>query len=599
MLKVWKLTPAIALGTVIVLLITGVLIVWYSERSAAEQKINEVSVQSQILASTVIAALTFDDRVAAQEYVSALKINPEIEVAAIYSDRNEIFASYSRNGELLPVTPRLSGHYFEGNHLIVVTPIVQGQRILGAVYLGTIVQPLATRLQKYVLIAVLVITGSLMIAVLSLTQATLKRSNQTLEQRVRERTEDLTATNAALESEITEHSAVSERLRQSQKMESVGRLTGGVAHDFNNLLTIIMGNLELVREEVEDNPHLAKLIDAALSAGQRGADLNQRLLAFSRRQALEPQSTDINERIADLVPMLVRTLGETIEIRQNLAPALWKAVVDPSQFDNSILNLAVNARDAMPHGGWLKIITENESVDQAYAAQQENLIPGDYVKISVCDCGSGMPREVIAKAFEPFFTTKGIGKGTGLGLSMIYGFAKQSGGHVGIYSEVGVGTTITMLLPKDVGDRHEVVEFASGHAAQKTGSELVLVVEDDLDVRAVTVAFLKLLGYRTLEAGRVQEGITAIEQHPEIDLLLTDVILPGGEDGGALARQARKLRPKLRVLFTSGYTEDIIMHQGRLDPGVILLHKPFTKQQLAEKVRSVLDGLLPAPSSKS
>ena len=249
--------------------------------------------------------------------------------------------------------------------------------------------------------------------------------------------------------------------------------------------------------------------------------------------------------------------------------------------------------------GWLEIDTENVYVDGAYAAQRENLSPGDYIKVSVSDCGSGMTAEVVAQAFEPFFTTKGVGKGTGLGLSMIYGFVKQSGGHASIYSEVGVGTTVTLLLPRDAGNEESDAALPTGRSKATMGSETILVVEDDPDVRAVTLSFLELLGYQTLEASRVQEGMEVIRAHPEIDLLMTDVILPGGEDGGALARQAKQLRPSLGVLYTSGYTEDVIIHQGRLDPGVVLLRKPFTKLQLAEKIRFVLDGSPPDTSPDS
>ncbi len=380
-----------------------------------------------------------------------------------------------------------------------------------------------------------------------------------------------------------------EQLLQSQKMEAVGRLTGGVAHDFNNLLTVVLGNLELVRDEVDRDPEIAKRIDAAAAAGRRGADLTHRLLAFSRRQPLEPVVVEINERIAELVPLLSRTIGEAIDIRQRLAVRPWPVVIDPSQFDNAIMNLAVNARDAMSGGGELVIATENFVVDEHYADQRAELATGNYVRVSVSDTGSGMPPEVVEKAFEPFFTTKGVGKGTGLGLSMVYGFVKQSGGHVSIYSEVGVGTTITMLLPATPENRLRI-DPRVAQAATLRGTELVLVVEDDLAVRTVAVSFLQALGYKTLEAGTVADGYETFAAHPDIGLILTDVILPGGEDGAALARRARALRPDVKLLFMSGYTEDVVMHGGRLDPGVVLLHKPFTRSQLAEKVRAVIDG---------
>ncbi len=379
-----------------------------------------------------------------------------------------------------------------------------------------------------------------------------------------------------------------EQLQQSQKMEAVGRLTGGVAHDFNNLLTVVLGNLELIREAVESDAKLVRQIDAAVMAGQRGADLTHRLLAFSRRQALEPVIVDINKRVRELVPLLRRTLGETIEIKPNLGADLWNAIIDPGQLESAILNLAVNSRDAMPDGGALEISTDSVSVDEAYAAGRTELAIGPYVRVSVSDTGDGMPPEVLERAFEPFFTTKEVGKGTGLGLSMVYGFAKQSGGHASIYSEPGRGTTVTLLLPAAESKGSEPMSHKAGPAVR--GTETILVVEDDPAVRAVTVAFLEALGYRVLGAGTVAEGMTLFEANRDIALVLTDVILPGGEDGAILARRARGLRPDIRVLFMSGYTEDVVMHNGRLDPGIMLLRKPFTRSQLAEKVRAAMDA---------
>jgi CheY-like chemotaxis protein len=376
-------------------------------------------------------------------------------------------------------------------------------------------------------------------------------------------------------------------------MEAVGRLTGGVAHDFNNLLTIVLGNLELVRERVAGDPKMMRQIDSALSAGRRGADLTHRLLAFSRRQPLEPVSVDTNKRIAELVPLLSRTIGETIQVKQHIVGApLWRVVVDPGQFESSIMNLAVNARDAMPGGGVLGITSENQVVDLDYAAQHPGLVTGNYVRISVSDTGIGMSPEVVAQAFEPFFTTKEVGKGTGLGLSMIYGFVKQSGGHATIYSEVGVGTTVTLLLPADPSDREQIAQRVQ-IVVPKTGTEKILVVEDDPEVLNVTISFLDALGYQTLQAGSVREGFDLFKANPDIGMILTDVILPGGEDGADFARQARALRPDAKVLFMSGYTEDVVMHNGRLDAGVVLLRKPFTQAQLAEKVRAVIDAAPP------
>jgi PAS domain S-box-containing protein len=381
--------------------------------------------------------------------------------------------------------------------------------------------------------------------------------------------------------------ALESQLQQSQKMEAVGRLTGGVAHDFNNLLTVVLINLELVRERVESDPKMVRQIDSALGAGRRGADLTQRLLAFSRRQALEPKTVDVNLRISELISLLEKALGETIKIKQRVGTDLWKATVDPSQFDSAIMNLAINARDAMPDGGILEINTENVVVDEVYAIQRPGLSTGPYIRVSVTDTGMGMSPETIEKAFEPFFTTKAVGKGSGLGLSMVYGFVKQSGGHVSIYSEVDVGTTIALLLP--LAPDQSVINFAAPDVRRTGGNERILVVEDDVDVRLAAVLLLNALGYRTLEAGTASEAFNVFADNPDIDLVMSDVILPGGEDGAGFARRAQALRPSIKVLFMSGYTDDVLTHDGRLDAGTMLLHKPFTRDQLAEKVRSAIE----------
>ncbi|MBI1776290.1 MAG: PAS domain S-box protein [Proteobacteria bacterium] len=391
-----------------------------------------------------------------------------------------------------------------------------------------------------------------------------------------------------------ERQELQSRFQQSQKMEAVGRLTGGIAHDFNNLLQIVLGNLELARDRCANDATAVGQLDAAIAAGMRGADLIQRLLSFSRQQPLMPTAVDLKQRISGLVPLLRRALGESIDIRHSHEAGLWPVVTDPSQFDNAILNLAINARDAMPGGGWLHIETENSIVDATYAAQRPGLAVGDYARVSMTDCGIGMPPEVLERVFEPFFTTKEPGKGTGLGLSMIYGYANQSGGHLSIYSEVGLGTTVSILLPRSRTDAaaSAVIEPAPGLPSR--ASETILVVEDDPDVRALTLAFLQELGYRTLDAGSAAEALKILGAGHDIDLLLSDVVLPGRESGTELAAQAYALRPDLKVMFMSGYTREAMIHEGRLDPGVVLLHKPFSKHQLVDKVRSVLDSPGPA-----
>ncbi len=377
------------------------------------------------------------------------------------------------------------------------------------------------------------------------------------------------------------------KLRQSQKMEAVGQLTGGVAHDFNNLLTVIIGNSELVADGVKDRPALRKMVETTVKAAERGAELTSRLLAFSRRQALDPKPSDVNRQIAGMDSMLRRTLGEHIEIEMVGGGGLWKALVDPGQLENAILNLCLNARDAMPKGGRLTIETANARLDSAYAASQSEVEPGQYVMIAVSDTGAGMDAATLERAFEPFFTTKDVGKGSGLGLSMVYGFVKQSRGHVRIYSEPGHGTTVKLYLPRADSDEAAGAEAASTVDAPR-GSGRILLVEDDELVRENAAEQLRSLGYDVVAAGSGREALAVLENGEAFDLLFTDVVMPGGMNGRELAERALLLRPGLPVLYTSGYTENAIVHHGRLDRGVDLLAKPYRRQDLAAKVSAVL-----------
>ena len=381
-------------------------------------------------------------------------------------------------------------------------------------------------------------------------------------------------------------------LRQAQKMETLGQLTGGVAHDFNNLLQIVTGNLELLQRGLpEDQARLRRAADNAMAGAERAALLTQRLLAFSRRQPLAPERIDPNRLVSGMSDLLNRTLGETIEVETIQSARIWPVEIDVNQMENALLSLAVNARDAMPDGGKLTIEVANTHIDEAYAAQEAEVSPGQYVLISVSDTGQGMDEDVLSHAIEPFFTTKEVGRGTGLGLSMVYGFIKQSGGHIRVYSERGHGTTVKIYLPRFYGP---LPDNDTGTVSRATpvcgGDETVLVCEDDDKVRAYTVDVLKELGYRVMEADNGAAALQALETASEpIDLLFTDVILPGGMTGADIAQQARAQQPGLRILFATGYARNAIIHHGRLDPGVELLTKPFTYAELATKVREMLD----------
>jgi PAS domain S-box-containing protein len=375
-------------------------------------------------------------------------------------------------------------------------------------------------------------------------------------------------------------------LQQAQKMEAIGNLTGGVAHDFNNLLQVVSGNLQLLRKYVIDNEQARTRVESALAGVERGAKLANQLLAFGRRQALDPRSVNVGRLIAGMDEMLRRTLGEETEIETIVGTDLWNTLADPSQLENALLNLAINARDAMDGAGKLTIEVANTRLDEAYARANSDAAPGDYVVLSVTDTGTGMPPEIIAQVFEPFFSTKPEGRGTGLGLSMVYGFTRQSGGHVKVYSEVGHGTTIRLYLPRSQGVEDTILPLSDQPVVG--GNETVLVVEDDEAVRATVVEMLADLGYRVLKAGEAQTAMTVLESGVHVDLLFTDVVMPGPMKSTQLAHKARERLPDLAVLYTSGYTENSIVHGGRLDPGVQLISKPYAREALARKIRHVL-----------
>lgn len=410
---------------------------------------------------------------------------------------------------------------------------------------------------------------------LSESELRLQSTLETLEQQVEERTAQLRNNEDAL--------------RQSQKMEAVGQLTGGIAHDFNNMLTGIIGSLELLRRRVARGKldDLDSLIDLGVTSANRAAGLTHRLLAFSRRQSLDPKPVELNHLVTSMGELLQRSINESIHLDMRLTEQLWTAEADPNQLESALLNLVINARDAMPNGGSLTVETTNRHLDSVFTAAYGTLKPGDYVELSVSDTGCGIPENVMGRVFDPFFTTKPIGQGTGLGLSMIYGFARQSHGHVTIHSVVGKGTTVSLFLPRFIGERIEDAAADPALLPFANAGETVLIVEDDPAVRVLVSAVLKELGYAFVEAGDADTAVPIMESEQRIDLLISDVGLPG-MNGRQLAEIGRQIHPELKVLFITGYAEHAAVRGGFLDQGMQLITKPFTFDLLTAKVREMI-----------
>jgi signal transduction histidine kinase/ActR/RegA family two-component response regulator len=401
--------------------------------------------------------------------------------------------------------------------------------------------------------------------------------------------DQLLVTNQELVEQIARRELVESQLRQSQKMEAIGQLTGGIAHDFNNMLGVIMGAHDLISRRIKKGDFgIQRFLDAAISAAERAAILTQRLLAFARQQPLEPQPIDANKMIVNMSDLLKSTLGENIQIETVPAAALWTVNADAQQLESAILNIAINGRDAMPEGGKLTIETANSYLDEAYCRQNPEIAPGEFVLVAVTDTGTGIPADVIARVFDPFFTTKPTGKGTGLGLSQVYGFVKQSKGHIKIYSEPNAGTTVKIYLPRIVGDANEIRTAAVKPMQTGDRSETILVVEDDPLMCKLTCDALAELGYTILQAASAAEALAILDQQSNIKLLFTDVVMPD-VNGKKLAEEALRRRPDLKVLYTTGYTANAVVHGGVLDAGVQFITKPFTLDQLAAKVRTALD----------
>ncbi|MBP2159294.1 MULTISPECIES: ATP-binding protein [Asticcacaulis] len=556
--------------SLLLLVLTSIALALYTESRHQTQIRQAATVQARVLADSVSAALAFDEVDEVGRYTTALRANPDIEAVAVFDEDGRLVAHYG--GENIPSQlAQLDAQDMRGV-TAVRAPVVENGVKLGTVYFRVQTDSLLTRIVRYSGAGLLVLMASLMLAVMAFDARALARGN------------------ANLKAEMIERQRAEAALRQSQKMEAVGRLTGGIAHDFNNMLAVIIGNLDLfVRRYPDADPKMLRFVAGSQDAAKRAATLTQRLLAFSRRQPLDPKATDVGRSVADMSELLGRTLGETISIEAIRAVGLWQAHVDAGQLETALVNLAVNARDAMPGGGKLTIETSNAYLDSDYAGTQDEVAPGQYVLIAVTDTGTGIPPEMLERVFEPFFTTKPAGLGTGLGLSQVHGFVKQSGGHISLHSEVGVGTTIKLYLPRS--KEVSVVSTQSEPTLKDPDdrrSQTVLVVDDEAGVRDFAAAALAELGYDVMSASDADQALKIVEDNARVDILLTDVVMPG-RSGRELADAVQKRKPSVRVLYMTGYTQNAIVHNGVLDAGTNLISKPFTISQLEQELDALVE----------
>ncbi|WP_236024756.1 ATP-binding protein [Arenibaculum pallidiluteum] len=577
--RLWRLIPGLAIGAAVALLFAAVAVTVYNERAYRSQKTAESEVQARILAGSVTAALAFDDSDTAQEYVDALQANPEIVSVIVYDLRGDIVARYARRGRTMAGRaaagqPEAGDEGDAASYVTVTAPVVQGGGTIGSVELRAALEPFARRIERYAAIGLPAGMAALLVGVLGIAHSALSRSN------------------AELRRQIAERRKAEEALRQSQKMEAIGQLSGGVAHDFNNLLQAMSACLRMI-ERRSPAPEIAPLIEAGRQAVDRGAKLTQQLMAFARRQALRPEPVDVAEVLLGMSELLSRALRADIRFEVDLERGLWPIEVDPTQFELAVINLAVNARDAMPEGGSFRIRGWNAVLEPG---GDTHGLAGDHVHIAASDDGQGMPPEVLERVFEPFFTTKGVGKGTGLGLSQVYGFARQSGGQVRIASTPGTGTTVTLVLPRSARAPQkrlpEVVE-----AARPGGGRRLMLVEDDPVVGPVMATTIEDLGYCVVRASSADEALALLSGGERVDVLLSDIVMPGARNGVDLGREVRRLYPGLPVVLTSGYSEN-----PAAGCEFVILAKPCPVELLAETLAKAI-GEAPmqpdAPASAS
>lgn len=551
-------TPLSAVLIALLLLAAGLAAAFQLEQLGRVEKLRQITVQAQILASGIAAPLAFDDDVALQEYLNALKTDPQIVAVAAYDGQGDFAAGFSRPPARLPHRVEGARQQAPASALAITIPVTQGSTQLGSVYLLSTVDSLSRRLTRYLGIAVIVMAASVLIVMLAASYSSLRRSHQ------------------KLQAEIASRQQAEEALRQSQKMEAMGQLTGGVAHDFNNLLMVASGGLDLM-ERTSDPARQEKLKAGIRQAVDRGAKLTRQLLAFSRRTPLHPEVIDLRERIRGMDALLERSLGESIEVAMHLPAGLWPVELDASELEVAILNIALNARDAMPRGG--SIIIEGAN------------LPGggnlpDRVQIAVTDGGAGIAPDLVNKIFEPFYTTKAVGQGTGLGLSQVYGFVRASGGDVQVDSIVDRGTTISLLLPRSQRTPERSDSMAEPVAA--FGRQRILLVEDDDTVADTVGGMLMALGYETERVDNGDDALRRLKQRADFSLILSDMIMPGEVSGMELALTIRKFWPRLGTMLMTGYSAAAA---SAAKEGVLLLAKPFTIQDLSVQLIAALDQI--------
>jgi len=557
----WNAVPAATSIAAALLLLTGLAVIYQNERDYQANKTRETRIQAEILAASVAAALDFGDASAAQESVDALRVNPQIRIAAVYDNRGDAFAGFARGGTRISIA-RADGNQSGANVAAVVPVGSEGARV-GTVRLEVAREPVSRRVSRYALVALFVIMAALVVIVLGLAHNVLRRTNNRLE-----------ATNRELIIQMEERAKAEDQLRQAQKMQALGQLTGGIAHDFNNLLTVIQGSADILQRPNLSDEKRSRFAAAIAQTATRAASLTSQLLAFARRQPLRPETVDLNSKVMSMIDLLDRTLGETIEIETELSENVCLVEVDPVQLEAAILNIGVNARDAMPDGGRLTIRT---------APVEANAERGPAVGLAIEDTGAGIEAEALSRIFEPFFTTKEVGHGTGLGLSQVYGFATQSGGDVTVESEPGKGTTVTLVLPcsKNVA----AVTPADEPARTKPRAiGRILVVDDNEEVGGFAQMLLEELGYTVMRASSGEAALRLLDG--SIDCVFTDVVMPG-MDGIALADAIRKERPDLPIVLTTGFSDQIV-REGTGDLPV--LFKPYNADTISAILEKALTG---------